>query len=125
MGRAAYPQTPSTVFVDGNDLAAKVALRFDVERIDGLTCGHEQSVSLTAAKAKVCAAFRQRNAHNQRTVRSKDGHAIMTRTTGETTPDIAFGITTNAIGKARCGCVNRTFNDDVTLRRKPLQNKFA
>src|SRR5712691_9775138 len=81
----------------GRGSAARVALGFDVEGVDGLAGGYEQAVPFAAAEAEVGTAFRQQNAPEQGGVWRKDRDAILPWTAGEATPDIPLGIATDAV----------------------------
>src|SRR3569832_470726 len=78
------------------------ALRLAIDRIERLACGHEQAVSLLAAKTKIGAAFRQTNlADPLAVVGRKDLHAVIAfADPSGADPDIAFGIDAKTVGKA-------------------------
>src|SRR5260221_913271 len=61
--------TPST---------ANRALRVDVERIERLAGGHEETVSLQAAEAEIGAALGQRDAADRLPRRREDHHPVET-----------------------------------------------
>src|SRR5262245_31173567 len=69
----------------------EVSLHFYVHRIERLARGHEQSVALDAAEAKVRADFRQMDAADQIAIRGEHVYTVVVSPTpARTRPDVAI-----------------------------------
>src|SRR5260221_7511646 len=87
--------TPST---------ANRALRIDVERIERLAGGHEETVSLQTAEAKIGAALGQRDAADRLPRRREDHHTVETVLAhAPAGPEIAVDVAAEAVRRARAG----------------------
>src|ERR1700722_11468398 len=77
------------------------ALGLDIDRVQRLARGHEQTVSLLAAEADIGAGFWQANLTDQLAVRRENLDAVIViANPSRTDPDIALGIDPHAVRKA-------------------------
>src|ERR1019366_5986612 len=80
--------------------AARTALSLDIDGIDGLAGGHEQTIPFAPTKTEVGTAFRQQDTSDQRAVGGEHGNAVLVWSARKTAPDVACGIATNSVGVA-------------------------
>src|SRR5262249_55085633 len=73
------------------------ALGVDVERVERLARGHEQSVALDAAEAEVGAALGQQEAADQLPVGSDDRPPVQALAAAPPAPEIAVGVAAYAV----------------------------
>src|SRR5437879_1257463 len=77
------------------------AARLDIDRIERLARGHEQTVALGAAEAHVRADFRQQDLANARAIRREDMDAVVAvADPAGARPDVAVLIAADAVGEA-------------------------
>src|SRR4051812_49046622 len=80
-------------------LAKVRANSFDVNGVERLARGHEKPIPTRTAEADIAANLRKNNLANALAVRGKDVNAVITIAhPSGTHPDVAVGVTTNAVG---------------------------
>src|SRR5271157_1868813 len=85
--------------------AADGALGLDIERVDRLTCRHEQAVALDPAETEVGAALWQHDAADHRTIGRENDDPVLGLAARPGAPQIAAAIDPHAVAAARLGGV--------------------
>src|SRR5476649_1234942 len=84
-------------------LSPRHPLRLDIERIDRLTCGHEQAVALLAAETDVGAALGQHDAADHRAVGGVNRDPVLGLAAAPCAPEVAVGVDPDSVAAAWLG----------------------
>src|SRR4051794_31866165 len=98
--RQAPPQVDGAIMTDSD----RSALRPDIERIDGMACGHKEAAAHPPAEAQVRASLREADAADQAPFRVVDDDPVELLTSHPPpAPEIAVDIASDAVRRAWTG----------------------
>ena len=92
-----------------------------IDRIDGLTCGHEQAVALRPAETDIAAHFWQADAAQQLAVRPPRRHAVVADGAAGVAraPEIAVDVAADSVGCA-LDAVDREVRKALGIRQRAV-----